>query len=565
VLTTLLLTALLLLGSAAVPARAEAAVGGRLTDPSLLVGGYFPPRSGDFNRDAVLDELQRSEGAFGRRYDLVQWYYSFADTFPTWREELHLAQGRVPVIAWNGITDASSVAGGAYDALIRTRARGVRALGGPVVIRFAWEMDGASNPLRPESAATYVQEWRRIHTIFAQEGATNVVWMWCPNAWGFENGTAPAFYPGDDVVDWVGADGYDFAPLRPGAQHRSFEAIFADSYDWAKGRGKPFAIGEFGALEDPAIPGYKAAWYDAARQSLGGRLAGTKAAMTWSNIGNTYTDPTHAYDFRLDSSPTATAAWSRWAGASSAPGGAGGGSLSGATVGFAPRPAGGGSWLTDATGHVLAVGSAAYRGDARSIRLNRPIVGMASTPTGGGYWLVASDGGIFSYGDAPFYGSTGAIRLAKPIVSMAPTPTGRGYWLVASDGGVFAFGDARFFGSTGAIRLARPVVGMAATPSGDGYWLVASDGGIFAYGDAAFRGSTGAITLNSPVVGMLATLTGNGYWLVAHDGGIFSYGDAAFRGSTGSTVPPPPIVGMAARPGGGYILYDTAGRSYPFV
>jgi hypothetical protein len=552
-------------GSMAIPARVEAAIGDRLTDSSLLVGGYFPPKTGEYTRDAVLAELQLSEASFGRRYDLVQWYYSFTDPFPTWREEVHLAEGRTPVIAWNGISDASSVAGGAYDAMIRTRARAVRALPGSVVIRFAWEMDGIHNPLRPESPSAYVQEWRRIHRLFAEEGATNVVWMWCPNAWGIDNGTAPAYYPGDDVVDWIGADGYDFAPIRPGDEHRSFEAIFSRSYDWAKGRGKPFTIGEFGALEDPAIPGYKAAWYDAARQSLTGRLVGTKAAMTWSNAAGTYTDPAHLYNFRLDTSSAVKTAWARWAGAGNGLTGGGGGSLAGATVGFAAHPAGGGSWLTDAGGRVLAVGTAPYRGDARALRLNRPIVGMAATTTGNGYWLVASDGGIFSYGDAPFHGSTGAIALSRPIVSMAPTPSGRGYWLVASDGGVFAFGDAGFHGSTGAIRLTRPVVGMAATRSGNGYWLVASDGGIFAFGDAVFRGSTGALALVSPMVGMLRTSTGDGYWLVAADGGVFGYGDAVFRGSTGGFVPPPHIVGMAIRPEGGYLLYDSTGRSYAFA
>jgi uncharacterized protein (DUF1501 family) len=241
------------------------------------------------------------------------------------------------------------------------------------------------------------------------------------------------------------------------------------------------------------------------------------------------------------------------------------GALAGSPVGFAPHPKGGGSWLCDATGHVLAVGAANHVGDAGALRLNRPVVGIASTPSGLGYWLVASDGGVFAFGDAAFYGSTGAIKLAKPIVSMAATPTGKGYWMVATDGGVFAFGDATFHGSTGALSLTRPVVGMAPTPSGKGYWLVASDGGIFAFGDALFQGSTGALSLVSPVIGMLATKTGRGYWLAAADGGVFAFGDATFLGSTGALRPSPRIVGIAGRPGGGYTLYDTGGRTYDFA
>jgi hypothetical protein len=288
-----------------------AATGSKLTNKELLVGGYFAPKAGDYTKAGQQAEITKAEAAFGKRFDLVQSYYPFNTPFPTWRESWNLAQGRTPVIAWNGITDAASVAAGSYDAMIRTRARDVAALGAPVVMRFAWEMDGYNNPVKPASAADYVAQWRRIHRLFAEEGATNVIWMWCPNAWGFDNGQAPAYYPGDDVVDWVGADGYDLAPLKAKAKHQSFESIFAKSYDWAKSHNKPFTIGEFGALEDGAT--YKAEWVDAARNALTGRLAGTKAVLAWSHEDVTYDDKTKTYNFRMDSSPAVAVAWARWA------------------------------------------------------------------------------------------------------------------------------------------------------------------------------------------------------------------------------------------------------------
>ena len=55
--------------------------------------------------------------------------------------------------------------------------------------------------------AKFRAAWIHTWTLFQQEGATNVEWVWCPN-----NGNYPykGFYPGDRYVDWVGVDGYNW-------------------------------------------------------------------------------------------------------------------------------------------------------------------------------------------------------------------------------------------------------------------------------------------------------------------------------------------------------------------
>ncbi len=218
-------------------------------------------------------------------------------------------------------------------------------------------------------------------------------------------------------------------------------------------------------------------------------------------------------------------------------------------------------WVLNASGAVVAHGSADHHGDVSGMSLNGAPRAIVPTITGQGYWIMGADGGVFSFGDAQFHGSTGGMRLNAPVISMAVTESGGGYWLLASDGGVFTFGDAQFHGSTGAMRLNAPVVGMAAKPAGGGYWLVASDGGVFTFGTAAFHGSTGALRLNSPVNDMAASPTGDGYWLAASDGGVFSFGDAGFKGSAvgqGSMA-----VAIATIPGG-YVQLLADGRLVSF-
>lgn len=225
-----------------------------------------------------------------------------------------------------------------------------------------------------------------------------------------------------------------------------------------------------------------------------------------------------------------------------------------------------GYWVVDASGGVLAFGSAPYFGSMAGTRLNKPVIATSPTSDGKGYWLLASDGGVFTFGDARFYGSTGSMVLNKPIVGMAPTADGNGYWLVASDGGIFSFGDASFYGSTGMNPPPYPIVGMARTPDGRGYWLVDSMGQVFNFGDAGFHGSLPSIGVMPayPIVGMVPTADGNGYWLVGADGGIFSFGDAGFVGSLGGKGILN-VVSVASTPDShGYMVVTSSGVVYTF-
>ena len=73
----------------------------------------------------------------------------------------------------------------------------------------------------------------RIRRIFNEEDAQNAIWVWCVDAADFGNGTADAWYPGDDAVDWICADGYNPRnPGRPESLAGSFEEIFTPFHDW---------------------------------------------------------------------------------------------------------------------------------------------------------------------------------------------------------------------------------------------------------------------------------------------------------------------------------------------
>ena len=91
------------------------------------------------------------------------------------------------------------------------------------------------------SPADYIAAWDHIRSIFAQVHVDNVAWVWCPTANGFANGTAAAYYPGNNEVNWVCADAYP----GPGP-YRSFATIVQPFLNWASHHSKPVMIGEYG-------------------------------------------------------------------------------------------------------------------------------------------------------------------------------------------------------------------------------------------------------------------------------------------------------------------------------
>jgi beta-mannanase len=144
-----------------------------------------------------------------------------------------------------------------------------------------------------------VAAWRHLHGVFEAAGASNVAWVWCPTAAAFAGKGPAAWYPGDRYVDWICADGYNWAPGRPGDRWRSFEEIFAAFYRWGAGRDKPLMIAEFGVQE--RHPGEKAGWLRAAGASLKRRFPRIAAVVYFSSRKD--------YDWWLGSSPGALAAF----------------------------------------------------------------------------------------------------------------------------------------------------------------------------------------------------------------------------------------------------------------
>lgn len=263
-----------------------------------LFGAWVQPLTG-WNRSDVEATIDGFEDRLGRSLGIDHHFYPRGSPYPTWQEAWDITNGRVPMIT-AGAVSTKKVNSGALDAALHARAAGVRDLGHPVFLRWFAEMDGDFQRRLTRSPSSYIRAWRRARWIFAREGAWNAVWVWCPTAYGFETGEAERYYPGDEYVDWICADGYNWAPARPGATWRGFREIYDAFYDFGMARGRPMMVGEYGCLE--RHPGEKAAWIADAQAVLKETFPNIGAVVYFNSKGG-------EYDWRVETSDSALQAF----------------------------------------------------------------------------------------------------------------------------------------------------------------------------------------------------------------------------------------------------------------
>jgi hypothetical protein len=207
----------------------------------------------------------------GRKPDLVMTYSNLTQPLLTPVEISNLrARAETPIITWQlfqqgwsgQVISLQDIAAGSYDSYIRQAADLARSLPFKVMIRFAHEMNGPWEPWGPGQAGNvgtaYVDAWRHVVSIFRQESAGNVKWVWSPNV---DNGDYPfaSYFPGDSWVDYVALDGYNWGTAGVGTNAwQSLSEVFSSSYKTlTRMSARPVMITETSSSE---IGGNKAAW-----------------------------------------------------------------------------------------------------------------------------------------------------------------------------------------------------------------------------------------------------------------------------------------------------------------
>jgi len=213
------------------------------------------------------------------------------------------SEGSIPFITWEpwiahekkGI-DYDKLLTGGDDGYIKDFARRLKNTGRPVFLRFAHEMNGNWYPWvgTKLGAQKYIEIYRYIWDIFHQTGVDNVKWVFSVNWEDVPPRTSNQFmnyYPGDEYVDYIGIDGYNWGDTQSWSKWMTFDQMFRKPYDEITAKtNKPIIISEFSSADGG---GNKAFWIKEAMADMKGMkqvkafiLFNVEKETDWSFPGN---------------------------------------------------------------------------------------------------------------------------------------------------------------------------------------------------------------------------------------------------------------------------------------
>ncbi|UCD35644.1 MAG: hypothetical protein JSU90_02085, partial [Nitrospiraceae bacterium] len=157
------------------------------------------------------------------------------DILLTWEPWLLPADGEMPYDQPD--FSLNTIASGRYDGYIRSFARELATFPRTVFLRIMHEMNGDWYPwcgtVNGNSSEDYIVAWNHIRDLVNREAPSGIQWVWCPYASSYPEtllNRMEDYFPGDEVIDWVAIDGYNWGCDREGSSWQSFEEIFSDAY-----------------------------------------------------------------------------------------------------------------------------------------------------------------------------------------------------------------------------------------------------------------------------------------------------------------------------------------------
>jgi hypothetical protein len=263
---------------------------------SIQLGAYIPGAPAD------AQALSEYAAMVGRQPDIVMWYRGFGQPLLYSNEIANVrATGQTPMVTWEPYDQSlSQIASGEYDSYLHESAAIAKSWGGTLMVRFAHEMNGDWYPWDEGvfGSETYLAAWRHVVSLFRADGAVNVKWVWSPYTQSGNKYPISPYFPGDEWVDYVGLDGYNWGG---GNGHwQSLKEVFSASYAVVTQlSAKPVIIAETSSSE---ISGDKGTWIRAGFMSAIPQSFPRVSAVVWFNS-------TQALDWRVDSSQSSLDAY----------------------------------------------------------------------------------------------------------------------------------------------------------------------------------------------------------------------------------------------------------------
>jgi hypothetical protein len=307
---------LALVASMTVPAAQAAPQAGRemsseRSTAPRLPSAALPPTSAvlfglddHWENDIVADDTQ--DGALsGIVGTFLNWGTTKATSIVNYAK---WARGRkaIPMIDLYPPTTVTlaSIAAGSQDTKLIAEAKALHTWNHAFIFRLFPEMNGPWESYAPgtngNTVAQFIAAWRHVVTLFRQNGASKVMFVWNPDKEiRGQAETLQALWPGSTYVNWVGVDVFDREDKAHGTFPNPVTAISTTVSDIRKFSSQPLMIAESGTVTSPV----KASWIQ--QLFTGTASLGVKAVVYFNEMGSVANG---SATWRLDSSTAALAA-----------------------------------------------------------------------------------------------------------------------------------------------------------------------------------------------------------------------------------------------------------------
>lgn len=294
---TAAITVLLIGGCAAVPPQADSAPRPRVTTarlstaPGSMNGVFEQGVPGSYT---FISEFAATTGTTPR---LALYYSGWWEKFQAGFAATARQHGTIPFVQLQPDVPLTSILKGYSDRYLRSYADAVEQFGHPVILSFGHEMNGRwySWGAGHETPMAFIDAWRHIVSVFRDEGASNVTWLWTVNSVNAASSNLRQWWPGTAYVNWIGIDGYYYRPSD------TFSGVFGRTVNDIRGfTNDPVLISE-----TAVAPGPNAA------EQVKGLFAGAKAdrllGVVW--FDESQHQPPYHLAWRLEDDPAALAAY----------------------------------------------------------------------------------------------------------------------------------------------------------------------------------------------------------------------------------------------------------------
>ena len=258
------------------------------------------------------ENVQAFQDLQGSHLDLISYFALFdINDWNATEEYANVAKenGSTLVVTWmaNGY-GAQDLVDGMADSYIRDYAKGVKNYGEEIWLRPLHEANGdwydwgVGKAGAGNTDANVAEAFRHIVNIFREENVTNVKWVWTTNASNAGKGsTLTGNYPGDEYVDYISIDGYNWGKCQSWSNWQTFSQVFKKAYDALAKIDKPLFIAEISSSE---LGGNKAEWITDMFEHFATDFSRVFAVMWFSQ-----SKEANEGDWALNTSQAAVDAW----------------------------------------------------------------------------------------------------------------------------------------------------------------------------------------------------------------------------------------------------------------